>query len=243
MSNDYLYFKFRAINKHLVESLVRPSLYFSKPAALNDPFDCQLDVRKAFERAADSAERERKHALLAALESGHVLNSFEKHFADIGVCSFSLGGLDDPLLWAHYGDEHKGVCLLYRFPESFLLDPQQEIIGVDKVKYGSDVLTNWLTDSSLRPADGLDFMVQLTQLYLTAKHDAWGYEKEARIIRSAHGVLDIPRGYLEQVCFGLRTPQADIDLITTLASEHSGCQRFCRIVRAGSDFGIVAQEM
>ena len=51
MGDDYLYFKFRAINKYMIESLVNPSLYFAKPNTLNDPFDCLIDLRNTFSRA------------------------------------------------------------------------------------------------------------------------------------------------------------------------------------------------
>ena len=49
-NEDFLCFKFRAINKHLIESLVNPSLYFARPDTLNDPFDCRLDLRGTFKR-------------------------------------------------------------------------------------------------------------------------------------------------------------------------------------------------
>src|SRR3990172_10660948 len=145
MSDDYLYFKFRPINKYLVESLVRPSLYFARPDALNDPFDCKFDIRKSFERAAANANGDRKTALLAALRKGRLLEDFALQFENFGVCSFSLleGSFDVPLLWSHYADAHRGLCLLYRFPTTFLDDPHT-FIGIDTVTYEDDRLTNWL---------------------------------------------------------------------------------------------------
>ena len=43
----YQYFKFRVINKYLLESLMQGALYFASPEELNDPFDCNLDIKKA----------------------------------------------------------------------------------------------------------------------------------------------------------------------------------------------------
>ncbi|MES2356693.1 MAG: hypothetical protein V4568_20305, partial [Pseudomonadota bacterium] len=86
-------------------------------------------------------------------------------------------------------------------------------------------------------------VIELTKIYLTAKNPAWIYEKEARIIRSEHGVLDIPHGFLEQICFGLRTPSNDIDVITKLAREYCGCNKFFRIIHDESDFGITTEEL
>lgn len=241
-NDDFLYFKFRAINKHLIESLVAPSLYFASPDALNDPFDCQLDIRASFARAAETTTGTRKTSLVAALRKKGLLESFSKQFRAFGVCSFSLlkNGFDEPLLWSHYADSHKGVCLLYRFPLAFLND-SKNIVGVDTVKYESDILTNWLQNSSIEPS-AREFVTELTKIYLTAKSPSWSYEQEARIIRPRVGTLAIPYGTLEQVCFGLRTPQEDIKLITTLAKQYSGCRKFCQVVRGKNDFGMTVQD-
>ena len=80
-------------------------------------------------------------------------------------------------------------------------------------------------------------------MFLTAKSTAWQHEKEARIIRKTNGTLNIPHGCLEQICFGLRTPQSDIELVSKLAREYSGCTKFCKIVHADTDFGITAIEL
>lgn len=37
--SDYTMFRFRAINKHLLASLVNSEIYFAQPNCLNDPFD------------------------------------------------------------------------------------------------------------------------------------------------------------------------------------------------------------
>lgn len=243
MSDDYLYFKFKPVNKYLIESLEKSSLYFPKPDEINDPFDCRLDVRKSFERAVAVTAGERRSSLEEALKHGALLEKFAAQFNTFGICSFSLleGSFDEPVLWSHYADSHKGVCLLYRFPEAFLDDPAK-IIGVDKVQYGRNVLTDWLVNSPVQPSEE-GFVVELTKTFLTAKNKPWEYEKEARIIRPTHGVLGIPRGFLEQVCFGLRTPQADRDFVMKLAREHCGCERFCQAVPGDTDFGIVVMEL
>lgn len=243
MNEDWVLFKFKPINKHLIESLVNPSLYFPRPDLLNDPFDCQLDLRKSFLRAAEKAHGIRKTELQKAINSNNLLENYTQRFKSIGVCSFSVlqGSFDEPLLWSHYADDHKGVCLLYRFTEDFLHNPK-EILGVDEVKYGIDVLTDWLITSPIEPSD-TNFTFELTKVFLTAKNSAWEYEKEARIIRPTYGSFNIPHGCLEQICFGLRTPSADMELISELAKKYSGCSKFCKIVHADTDFGMSVVEL
>jgi hypothetical protein len=120
MSADYWYFKFGPINKHLIESLVSPGLYFAGSKALNDPFDCHLDLHSSFARATLSATGRRKEWLTTTRDDEAFFKKYEQRLASVWVCSFSLDS-SETLLWSHYADEHKGVCLLYRFPESFIL--------------------------------------------------------------------------------------------------------------------------
>lgn len=247
---DYRYFKFRKIDKYLVESLVNSSLYFSEPEKFNDPFDCQLDLRKSWERAASSSTGRVKEWLQGAIDNPGLIDTYMLKAGRVGICSFSLN-LDSPLsasvLWSHYADEHKGACFLYCFPESFLIDPKNEIIGIDKVKYEEEPLRDWLKTDAMNLAnlEMNKFLFEyLPKIYFATKSPAWEYENEARIIRLQPGLLKIPQGFLEQVCFGLRTPPADVGLVTKLAEEYCGCNRFCRIVRDdGSAFGIKAVEI
>src|SRR6266851_1641060 len=238
---DYRYFRYRTINKHLIASLVNSQLYFAKPKNLNDPFDCRLDLRKSFSQAASSATGTRKTWLQSALKDGKkFIERWERQFENFGICSFSLSQRIT-LMWSHYADAHRGVCLLYRFPASFFLDPKNKIFGTDKVKYSKDALTVWLAHEA--PMELKNFVQETAKIYLTAKSPAWKCEREVRVIRDKHGLMNIPFGYLEQVCFGLSTPQVDIDLVTKLAGEYGGCKRFCQIVRGKRDFGITAKKM
>lgn len=244
MSEDFLYFKYKPITKFLVESLVNSNIYLAKPSQLNDPFDCQISLRKSIELAAQTNPN-RKLAFQAGLSAGNLLENWQNQFEDIGVCAFSLTGpLDDnaALLWSHYADDHKGVCLLYRFTEDFLNDQKNQILGVDKIKYGSNILTDWLANGPSDPSSD-EFVIELTKIYLTAKGPAWHYENEARIIRFKHGAWNIPTHCLEQICFGLRTPVSDINLVSELARKYSKCSNFFQMARADNDFGLVANPL
>jgi hypothetical protein len=245
--SDYRFFKFRAINKHLIDSLVMSHLWFAKPDTLNDPFDCQIDLQKSWARATSSATGERKEWLQSNLDNQGFFEKVARKLSGVGVCSFSLRlctHLSTSVQWSHYADEHRGVCLLYRFPESFF-HSQNEMIVVSTVTYEDYVLTNWLKNEAPMMESKFDeFIEGLITTIFKAKSPAWEYEHEVRIIRHESGLLNIPTGFLEQVCFGLRTPQADIDLVKKLAREHCGCKKFCQIICDDeSDFGIKAVDI
>ena len=234
MDDVYSYFKFRAVNKHLVEALVNPSWYFSGPSQLNDPFDCQLNLERYLEKAASSVTGQAQLTLKAFIDNAGV-QKWKRKLSSVGVCAFSLDAMET-LLWSHYADQHKGVCLLYRIPESFLLNRSNKIIGVDKVTYGDERIMKYLADGATMEVN------EFIKMYLTTKSPSWQYEVEARIIREERGLLRIPGEFLEQVCFVLRTEPADMDLVTKLARAYCGCSKFCRMVRDESNFGFTMVE-
>lgn len=192
----------------------------------------------------------------------NLLGKFEESLENIGVCSFSLEMnkppmMNNPLMWSHYGGEHKGACLLYRFDEEFLNNPDK-IVCVDEVQYLHENITNWLKENlnkkSLEILDELnirdnkeiteEIMDDFLLTYLKSKSPAWGHEKEARIISHKPGSLKVPYGSLRQICFGLRTSQNNIDLIMKIAKEFSGCESFYKLIKdPTSDFGVMAEEI
>jgi len=236
MNDDFMQFRFRRINQHLIDSLVDPGLYFAKTDSLNDPFDCRIDLKQSFARAASSTSGDRKKWLSRFLDTPSFFENWKAVFDSFGVCCFS-SVTDETLLWSHYADNHKGVCLAYRLPTAFLLDPLLRLTAGVAVDYKSEPLTEWLKNGSF-DMEMDSFIKAVVLICLRTKSPAWAYEKEARIIRSGHGVYKIRGDFLTQVCFGLHTSQADIDLIIKLARDYCGCTRFARMTRDGSDFGF-----
>jgi hypothetical protein len=237
--SDYSYFKFKSINKYMIESIVDPSLYFASPATLNDPFDCRLKLDNFLGKAIPLAKgRTKLH--LEWVKSNTGFEKWESKFNSVGVCAFSLCS-SETLMWSHYADDHKGACILYRIPESFILDNKNKIIGVDVVTYNDDAIMGIL--ATMATVSPFEFIQELTKSYLTTKSPSWKYENEARIIREEPGLLRIPGEFVQQVCFGLQTAQADIDLISKLTRTYCGCANFCRMARNESDFGFSMREL
>ncbi len=99
-----------------------------------------------------------------------------------------------PLMWSHYGDQHKGVCIGYSIPES-------EVDKLHKVKYGRNRLVS---------ASDVAGMIQnheiarrrVDEAVLLRKAWDWNYEREWRLI----GPRGISSSNLElrEVIFGMR---------------------------------------
>lgn len=241
----YRYFKFRFINKNLIDSLVNGFLYFSLPSKLNDPFDCQVDLRKVVRFAASKVSGFRQDFLLKIAGLDSFIDEIQERMTRIGVCSFSLN-LEESLLWSHYADEHRGICLLYEFTESFFLDRVNKIVGVSDVVYGENPLSEWLIETI--PDQMTDhfydyFTIELLKRVLIVKSEGWRYENECRVIREQPGPFPIPKECLKQVCFGMLTPKTDIQLVTKILDSSGYDIKYCQICKRESDFGIKAIEI
>ena len=72
----------------------------------------------------------------------------------------------------------------------------------------------------------------------------WEYEREALILRTTPGAESLDRKYLQQVCFGLETAEADVALITKIIRQSGYDLTLCRMVRCReTDFGIKPEEI
>jgi len=210
-SSNWECFKYRVIDKRLVESLINSHMYFAPPKKLNDPYDCQVNIEVSLRRAFDDATDERKEFLEAILRSANI-SRLQEMLLSVGVVSFSKSVLI-PTVWSHYAHEHRGICLFYDFPFDFINDPATDLIGATRVKYGDNKLYRWLMrklDTSLTTDEALKAILKRA---LSVKGAAWSYEKESRFIRRECGLLEFDRTYLKQVCFGLRTPEKDRELV------------------------------
>lgn len=133
-------------------------LRISRYAELNDPFEL---FGATF---ADPAHR-------------RGLRDWRKAFnADYGLLCFSRDW-KNPVLWSHYASKHRGICLAFAIPKSF----------VARVRYSPRRLPIRFVDDD--PAKGLDesFVNEL----LTTKYAHWRYEKEVRaFLRLDHSTIE-----------------------------------------------------
>jgi hypothetical protein len=237
---DYVLFKYRKIDKNLLKSLVHSEIFFAGPDRLNDPFDCKVEILKALENAIARAPGQSRTKLEKLRGISGFFEKVQADFSKVGVCSFTLD-LKSSLMWSHYADDHRGICLTYSFPESFFHDNSGQILGTDKVDYGTNPLSNWFVEVAPSLNSFEEFGISLIKKILVVKAQPWDYEKEVRIVRKTEGVHVIDKLYLKQVCFGLRTSQSDMALVQALLDDCGYDVVLCRMIRtAGSDFEVDA---
>lgn len=117
---------------------------------------------------------------------------------DRGVCCFSAV-IDNPLLWSHYADQHRGVCIGY----SLARVPKPKL---HKVVYGGNraVATSLIARALLENDHEAHNL--LDRDVLLRKAPPWRYEREWRLLGNK-GVQDSSLE-LADVTFGLRCPEA-----------------------------------
>lgn len=126
----------------------------------------------------------------------------ERIQGEVYVKSFSCKK-NNNLMWSHYGDSHKGICIGY----DFSLAPHDVINHLYPVQY-SDVR---FTSKYSRNIAAHPF------LYLR-KSKCWAYEKEFRLLYKKnelpHENYNIHLNCITEIQFGLRTPECIKNRIT-----------------------------
>lgn len=232
-------FKFRGINKNLIDTLIKGIIYCTRPALLNDPFDCQVDIKKAAEKAIDLLSGKKRQNLMRLSKLKYFFDDIQSAIRRAGICSFSLN-MEEPLLWSHYADGHKGLCLTYDIPFHLFFELSKQIEGaILPVDYGENPLTDWFIENTPETAkiDSQEFSNSLVKKCLSIKGPGWAYEKEARIICNKEGALQIPKIFLKQVCFGMNAAESDISLIKQITESNGYSVEYYQIKRGEQDFG------
>ena len=206
----YLY-KYMPINQNSLRGLANHSLWFSFLSSFNDPFEGQVvmdeDAINRALKAYDFYSEKNNQLMRKSLE--HITKSLKKSST---VCCFS-NTADDILLWSHYSDCHRGMCLKFDLKKD--LDFFSPLM---KVKY----------DSELEPAQDSNSI--LNHCFLR-KYDAWQYEKEFRIVKKQKaGAYEYKSDALSEVIFGCRTSKDDQRIVFSILKDKTNF-KICRLHR------------
>ena len=114
-------YKYRNLNDHTREMIKNNTLYFSNPLKYNDPFDTIINFyfegdydllcHKFMELGVKNYEK-----FAEKLCRHNDFTEIYKNNPDLLNLSLSCFSeeCDNILLWSHYANEHKGICLEYK---------------------------------------------------------------------------------------------------------------------------------
>lgn len=177
----YKYFSDTSLNLETVKS---NKLWYSAPRNFNDVFDCDIpiDSKKIFDSALHMSPRPIRQAsrqwidLKARIQKRS--NALSKELAKLkdimGVSCFSES-CNSLLMWAHYANNHKGMCVEYN-----LMDINEKLGFTAVPIVYSKERVNF---NSLEKANDNEYVLEIFFSALTSKSPEWAYEKEWRIIR------------------------------------------------------------
>ncbi len=234
-------FKFCSIDVDSIGSLKKSYIWFCSKKKLNDPLDSlpntipllQKEFYKQYKRLNGSEIRS-----LLDMKIREIDNEIKKVSSSVGIFSATTGLLNSQL-WSHYGNEHKGMALLYEFPFDFLNDPEKFILCAE-VDYGSDKLCIDIQKYAEQFSPGRrideDKVMEVSGNFgnriLLIKDEGWSYENEYRIISNEPGKCEIDRCYVKQITFGLETPSDDIKKVRLITDEYYPDVILAKIKRA-----------
>ena len=145
---------------------------------------------------------------------------------DSGIVSLSERD-DCPLLWSHYGDEHRGICIGYSVRDKEPRKPAKVEYKGNRQILASKVAAMLRGDENARK--------QVDEAVLLRKGEGWRYEQEWRLIGN-QGLHDSPLE-LEEIIFGCRFEGiADLALFKTFESRKRPVEfQRMRVVRGNFD--------
>ncbi len=133
----------------------------------------------------------------------------------IGVLCFSRKW-NNPVLWSHYADKHRGLCLGFDIPDQLV----KEVTYVGR-RLKAEIENTTFSDENSSPRYRL----------ITTKYKHWQYEDEVRLIFQLEHVQCEGSNYfipycdvlvLREIVVGLRSRLTNQHLLATLSPEDAG---------------------
>lgn len=215
-------YKFRTCNKFLFQSLVNESIGLTSPGYFNDPFDCPiLELLNNDEDISQYVRQAYNEGLKVSCFSSNIkLPREDEETHQIINNEEKLKGTNpeylNELMWAHYADSHKGVCIKYHFPSSItqLADNHDGVICYFRdVTYSNKDISKYSNMEAINMYDAF-FL----------KGEKWEYENELRLLyfdingKEGYKVIKA-ENCIEAVYFGLRCSEDDKTTIMNILKD------------------------
>lgn len=166
---------------------------------LNDPFEGAFELSSLHNQIAHI-----KKLLLSKSPADEIsFNEVEKSLQEVlsfvdksGIFSLSQSPTEE-LLWAHYGNSHKGFCI--EFDLDRLVEFKKQQLHCVEVQYSNAPMAFVIDDFI-----GQQNVGGVVQKMLGAKSHPWSYESEMRVVTSSAGAHPYDFRAVKAIYFGLR---------------------------------------
>ena len=171
-------------------------------------------------------EERRKFLLEQSIES-ELLGQYEK-----GIVSLAERA-NCPLMWSHYGDQHRGICVGYSVPPDAAGDLHRVEYGGSRLVQASKV------GEMLKGSD--DARTQVDKAVFLRKAGSWGYEQEWRLV-GRRGLQASPLE-MEEVVLGLKCDVIAEYIVMKLLQGRAQEVRFSKIRETPGAFELTKQSL
>lgn len=194
-----LVYQYSKINKNLLNNLLNEKIFLNHPKYFNDPFDCPIYHGSNYRKNIS------------------VRNVLEK----VRISCFSEDN-DSILLWSHYADSHKGICIGYKIDSEYI---KKNNVHFEKVNY-----VNKMNDKNSE----IGFKSFLNRTFYI-KNEVWDYENEYRMLGFDldDNVINAPE--ISSITFGINTSESDITAILNIFLDNNEIV-FKKITRKEDDY-------
>jgi hypothetical protein len=193
-------YQYKRYDKNTIISIINNRIWFSKPSAFNDPYDCLANFNyygsipewNKFIKEEHSDLRIQKAMLdlynndpddfEIRFNNGHK-DSISNH---LRVACFSRN-YSNVLLWSHYAEFHKGICIGYEVTKENGLyylevdDPEYFVSSYNKLPNMPIIPVDYKDEMSFE-YNPLKQTPEDLLLHVFSKGNVWKYEKELRSI-------------------------------------------------------------
>lgn len=208
---DGLLYKYCSIDTLLL-IIENSNLYYSTSDEFNDPFELTTQIFEGFDNnylakyfIGDLDELTIENFSLFNTDYTKIIkNAWKSLIPQIGISCFSKSPLIS-LMWSHYSNKHKGVCLGFNFD----IEENTEKVIQMPVRYLDNIeQCDFFNEENI--STGL-----MAYHWLLSKSKIWEYENEVRrIYISKKGLLPINLNALSEIYLGLNTNNKDLDTVS-----------------------------
>lgn len=153
-------YSFRPINEYSLKEIAMNRIVVCHPSVFNDPYDSLIltwadhyrnhsNPKPHWKIFADSYKYYRAKSFISDSNSSQTLSNL--------------------LMWSHYADSHKGICIEYQFSDNFT-NKSNNIMKFKKIHYSNNVSIDY-SKAEIN-----------TDLSLLTKAQPWQYENEVKLI-------------------------------------------------------------
>ncbi len=192
---------------YLLNDIRNNSITLSSPQGFNDPMDPLVKAWIENKRIHSKGIDKNLYSLIEETWSRIRIGCLVDPLRNKRKCKRRIPRIEDcnPLMWAHYADHHKGLCIQYRIKPDDLINTDDIVLRLLDVNYDFPF-----------PLDGnIPFVDSLI-----AKGDYWRYENETRLIMYSRKKVDyhyqLKNVGIEAVYMGWRIDKGKRDYLKSM---------------------------